>query len=735
MKTIIHILVVGMLLAALSTAFGQCSITITTQPTNQTCCPGTDATFTVGATGTGPLSYQWQKSPDGVNSSDLPGCTNATLAVTNVQVTDRFYYHVIITNSECSVTSHWALLSLFSPAVISSSGQPTNWPPVSLGASVANRVMATGTAPFTYQWRLNGAPIVGQTRSSISLTNLQMADAGTYDVVVSYLCGSVISSNVRLVVDPTFFKWTTGAIVTDQASFGPGSWADYDDDGFVDLFVPAGLAIANQRPALYRNVGGTNFTRVGGVVEMPRPYCHQGLWGDLNNDGCMDLLEIGTKDDSVGLATNRLLLASPEHTFGWVTNAVGINPRLPVWYCALVDYDNDGSLDLFLTTGNPGTGSRSTLWRNRGDATFANVWTAPGPINYNVNGCWVDYDNDGDRDLWLESLEPGEQFYRNNGDGTFDYIVDGMLPSTQSVASAWGDYDNDGYVDCLTGNFLYHNDQGTGFTLVNTNFFQTPATILGFNWADYDNDGDLDCIGCSVGVATVLMRNDGDGFTAVDVGSPTHDTVPPGNFYRPAWSDYDNDGFLDLFVSTGEASSFSNFLYRNSGLAGGNTNHWLIVKPRGIASNSSAIGVKVRVKATIRGHVTWQMRELAGLWLDDLRAHFGLGDATKVDLVRVEWTSGIVQELTNVAPGQILTIVEHQEGGTAAAFAGVATVTDGLQLSILEPGAGTVYALQASTDLVNWTKLMARKSGGGTFAYTDARSANYPRRFYRVVVP
>ncbi len=171
-------------------------------------------------------------------------------------------------------------------------------------------------------------------------------------------------------------------------------------------------------------------------------------------------------------------------------------------------------------------------------------------------------------------------------------------------------------------------------------------------------------------------------------------------------------------------------------MAGGNTNHWLIVKPKGVASNYSAIGVKVRVKATIRGKVTWQMREISGGSLDDLRAHFGLGDATKVDLVRVEWTSGIVQELTNVAPGQILTLVEHQEYvGPSPALANASHTTHGFQLSIVEPAAPAVYALQASTDLVHWTKLMAGKSAGGTLAYTDTYSANYPRRFYRVVVP
>jgi hypothetical protein len=121
---------------------------------------------------------------------------------------------------------------------------------------------------------------------------------------------------------------------------------------------------------------------------------------------------------------------------------------------------------------------------------------------------------------------------------------------------------------------------------------------------------------------------------------------------------------------------------------------------------------------------------------DDLRAHFGLGDATNIDVVQVEWTSGITQALANVTVNQILTVVEHQEyGGPAPTLAEATKTAAGLELSITEPAAPAVYALQASTDLVNWTKLMARKSAGGTFTYTDTRTASYSKRFYRVIVP
>jgi hypothetical protein len=126
----------------------------------------------------------------------------------------------------------------------------------------------------------------------------------------------------------------------------------------------------------------------------------------------------------------------------------------------------------------------------------------------------------------------------------------------------------------------------------------------------------------------IFYRNNGDGtFTQVSLGSPSVDV--PAVQSLPSWCDFDNDGFLDLFISSRGNPSGANFLYRNAGLSSGNTNHWLIVKPKGIASNSSAIGAKIRVLATIKGTATSQLRQIFGIYYDDLRAHFGLGDATR----------------------------------------------------------------------------------------------------------
>ena len=209
----------------------------------------------------------------------------------------------------------------------------------------------------------------------------------------------------------------------------------------------------------------------------------------------------------------------------------------------------------------------------------------------------------------------------------------------------------------------------------------------------------------------------------------------PGAKGGGVWVDYNNDGFLDLFVSAGVDTSTTSLLYLNNG----NSNAWSEVKLVGVASNRSAIGAKVRVHATIRGKPMWQLREINtgnGFQSGPLVAHFGLGDSTNIDQLRIEWPSGIVQTLTNVAPRQMLTVIESQSySGSAAAFGRSTMVPSGVQLSIDEPDPGIVYVVQGSTDLLKWTKLAAHQSTGGIFAYTDKSIGSYSRRFYRVVVP
>jgi len=286
--------------------------TITTQPQSQTNVVGTDATFTVGATGSEPLAYQWQ-----FYSSDLAAMTNDTLILTNVQPVKAGSYAVVVTNVTGAVTSVVATLTVLVPPSITK--QPTNQS-VSLGGNATFSAVAAGTAPRFFQWRFNETNLRGKTSTSLVLTNLQLTNAGGYTVVVTNVAGSVTSQVATLTVDTTFTKITSGLIVTRAGSGRGCAWGDYNNDGFIDLYV------ANSAADGRGTTGGADF-----------------LFQN-NRDG----------------------------TFTEKRAAVRILDPADSQGCVWADYDNDGHVDLFVSAY---FGNRNTLFRNQGDGTFTKVGT------------------------------------------------------------------------------------------------------------------------------------------------------------------------------------------------------------------------------------------------------------------------------------------------------------------------------------------------------------------------
>ena len=632
--------------------------------------------------------------------------------------------------------------------------QPTNFPVLSLGASVGNRVLASGAAPLSYQWRKNGVPISGRTTSSIIITNLQLSDAGAYDVVVTNAAGSAISSVVTLEVDPTFTKIVSGPLVTDLEGSVTGHWADYDGDGFVDIFVANSIGSGTTRNTLYHNDGGTNFSRVN-TTPLISDYMRTWMaaWADYDNDGNPDLI-IANLDG--GLLAQRLYRNNGDGSFTSVVDSAlrsdSNAAACPWWF----DYNQDGFLDLFVAKGPSfSTAANDCLFQNQRDGTFRKTTAAEvGSIlldQQRTEACYiVDFDNDGHQELVVTyvaaDMAPSCTIWRPQVDGIFQ-VVPKDLPANK-VPLSWGDYDNDGLPDalCLTsesslGVALYRNLGGGGFAdstgVLNAT---TPMATFNATWGDYDNDGwlDLYCVGWrgSAGVLPGnLFRNNRDGtFTQILTGSFIYDS---DRVCSPSWADYNNDGFLDLFIAAGDALPRINYLYHNNG----NSNHWLKVKLEGRASNRSSIGAKVRAQATANGQTFWQVREIGSGNVyggqSILPAHFGLGDATNVTTLRIEWPSGIVQELQNVAANQILTVVESQGyTGASPQFSGAAKIIGtGVRISFTEPAAGARYIVEGSTNLVTWTKLMVRTSVGAGTNYIDSNSPKLARRFYRLAVP
>jgi len=634
---------------------------VVTQPLAQTAAAGTTVNFTVEATGTGPLGYQWQTSPTGTSYTDIEGATNATLEIL-AELPTYQHFRVAVSDADGTVLSSAARLTVVTLPVI------TKPPPsltVALGETITLRVEASSNVGRDrYQWRHGDVDLPGQTRATLTLTNIQAPAAGAYSVVISNLAGGSVCSEPALIqIGPTLFMRITTGPGTGAGGDRPGVWADYDNDGYVDLFVRNSQGTS----LLYHNQGDGTFELSPGGALGSTSGSGTAVWGDYDNDGHIDICL--TWAQSAGLYRN-----VGDGTFQRVSvpeldRASGASRG-----CAWADYDGDGDLDLFRAIADR---QPDMLFENNGDGTFTRI--TQGPVvsdqNWSLGASWIDFDDDGAPDLFVTDTDGSSLFYRNHGDGSFslaDFKETGLLVGTVSPGLAWGDYDNDGDLDCFVPNHgdaaiefensLFRNNGDGSFTRITDPVLgQDAGQSWGAQWADYDNDGWLDLFVANGGwfdadvqEDNLLYHNNGDGtFSKVTNSRVGYDL---GRSRGGSWADYDNDGFLDLFVPNLQPES--DFLYRN----GGNGNAWLILNLKGTVSNRSAFGAKVRLRAVVAGRELWQTRVVLGsdsfTGQDDPRAHFGLGDAEQADLIRIEWPSGILQELTAVQTRQILEIAE-----------------------------------------------------------------------------
>ena len=535
---------------------------------------------------------------------------------------------------------------------------------------------------------------------------------------------------------PLFTKVTTGPWSDVGTSHG-AFWGDYDNDGFIDLFLPQTEGdVGPAKHWLYHNNADGTFSRVtNGPVATVISAGFAASWGDYDNDGHLDLVLLN-QDQPNYLFHNR-----GDGSFAAVPGAAFVSESTSCRGASWVDYDNDGYLDLFRTALN----QSSRLYHNSHDGTFTRILqgaflTAPG---YFLGVAWGDYNNDGRLDLFLpQAYEPEVQpsrLYRNDGSGSLTRVGTGTLDANLgSHGAAWGDYDNDGDLDLFVANgtypdiqsrpnFLYRNDGNDAFTSITSLSAADSENNGGASavctWADYDNDGWLDLfVGNRDGQNNFLYHNNGDG-TFAKVSSIV--AGDGGNAVGATWGDYDNDGFVDLVVANGGEA---NFLYHNSG----NGNHWLKFHLIGTRSNRAAIGAKVRVRATIKGRTFWQMREVPGgdgRGQNSLHVQVGLGDATSAESVRIEWPSGTVQEMSNVPAGQFLSVTEP--GGEPQL---AATRENGQEQLMLTGKQGSRYAIETATALPTWasadlTVTVTNQSGTVTFPAPGATGD--ARHFYR----
>ncbi|WP_221412723.1 BspA family leucine-rich repeat surface protein [Fulvivirga lutimaris] len=333
-------------------------------------------------------------------------------------------------------------------------------------------------------------------------------------------------------------------------TYGDTDWGDYDNDGDLDVAVIGWDFDYNEVAIIYNNDGGV-FTDIGaGLTGVFYSSCE---WGDYDGDGDLDLIVAGSD-------VSATLFTTIYQNNGGVFTDIGAG-LLGVDYASVDwgDYDNDGDLDLAVA-GRYDIGSdlsSTIIYRNDGgsfvDISAGLVGTSVGSID------WVDYDNDGDLDLFATGLDEvtgrSATIYRNDGSDTF--VDDGVgLPGIGYSSADWGDYDNDGDLDLVMmggqstpndGAYIYQNNSGV-FTDIGAGL---PDEIEdgSARWGDYDGDGDLDLLIVGqdfvIGDYTArIYNNDGGIFTNINAG-----LVGVAEQARSEWNDFDNDGDLDILIT------------------------------------------------------------------------------------------------------------------------------------------------------------------------------------------
>ena len=483
---------------------------------------------------------------------------------------------------------------------------------------------------------------------------------------------------------------------------------DYDNDGNLDLYLVNGSdlpGVTSPQPPinrLYRNDGDI-FTDV--TFEASVGDTGYGLGccvGDYNNDGFTDLYV-------TNYGANILYRNNGDGTFTDVTESAGIGGNQLSSGCAFVDLDADGYLDLYVVNyvqfdleTNPECarqgvrtyctpealqGAADMLYRNNGDGTFTDITAAAGISGADGKGLGVvcgDIDNDGDLDIFVANDTTPNFLYRNDSDTAIQMTEDALFAGValseegraySGMGANLGDFDNDGYLDIVITNFqdqtnsLYHNAQSGFFNEVSftkgIGERSLPYLAWGVDFVDFNNDGwldlfvanghldnnvaEIDPIGTYPQPNQLFLSNRGLNFRESVDAAIANQRVSRGT----AFGDIDSDGDVDIVVSNLKDAPT---VLRNDS---GNTSRWLSVKLVGTHCNRDAIGARVTV---VSGGST-QIREVKSgsgyLSQNDLRLHFGLGDAIRVDKLTVRWLCGKVQTLQDVETNQELVISEE----------------------------------------------------------------------------
>ena len=499
---------------------------------------------------------------------------------------------------------------------------------------------------------------------------------------------------------------------------------DYDNDGWLDIFLVNGTRLegfpAGSEPTshLFRNNRDGTFTDVTTKAGLVHSGWGQGVCvGDYDNDGWDDLYV-------TYFGKNVLYHNNGDGTFTDVSQKAGVAGKGTRWStgCAFVDYDRDGRLDLFVANyidldlatapvpesgpclyksvmvacGPPGMeNGKNILYHNNGDGTFTDVSEAAGILGangtYGLGVLTADLDNDGWPDIYVANDSTASALYQNKKNGKFQDIAieagcalspDGKPQAGMGISAA--DYDLDGNLDLIKTNFagdtpsLYHNQGGANFedaTFTAGLGAHTQYLGWGCGFFDMDNDGWPDILICNghvypeveqlkteAGYAQrkLLYHNLHNGHFA-DVSLQAGPGISePSPSRGAAFGDFDNDGDIDVVINT--VNDYPQLLRCDSKL----DHNWIKIRTIGTKSNRSGIGARLMCVTRPPGETKPdqqidEVRSGGGYFSQsDLRVHFGLGKAEKVDVLEIKWPSGQVDTLKDIKANQVVFVKEGE---------------------------------------------------------------------------
>ena len=348
------------------------------------------------------------------------------------------------------------------------------------------------------------------------------------------------------------------------------SWADYDNDGKPDFALIGFSSVAAEVSTIYHNDGGGIFS-LAFILSIPVA-SGAVTWGDYDNDGDLDLLVNGQNGGTGPLAVTTIVRNDGLGVFTEISSAVPGVVGVARW----IDYDGDGWLDVItIGFGVTMTGDSTRLFHNDTNGTFTEIPSnLTGFVASDISV--VDFDNDGDMDFFITggtvtlATFPVSKLFMNNGTGSFTEVPFSFTQLSLGTSS-WADYDQDGDLDLLydgvdsTGlgtSLIYRNTGAGNFTLINANLPGSgePGSV---GWADIDNDGDLDIL---LGGPSILLRNDGSNvFTDI-----TQVDFPDGVSH--SFADIDNNGYPDILFIAVNGGATASTIFRNDNLLSSVTN-------------------------------------------------------------------------------------------------------------------------------------------------------------------